>query len=211
MLAAKGIEIDKSVAEKAQLASALAALGNAAEAASAGQIAPLDWSRLFTGREPAPLAMRRFVLVQPALDYASLAPASAAITTIRETAARLGLTPENGVRVRLTGDPVIRDEEFSMVFGGAISENILSLLSVAALLWLGLRSMRLILPMLVVLILGLVVTAAFGALFIGPYNPLSIAFAVMFIGLAVDFAIQYSVCLREQRHRLRSEPLSSAL
>ena len=113
--------------------------------------------------------------------------------------------------MRLTGDPVIRDEEFSMVFSGAISENILSLLSVAALLWLGLRTMRLILPMLLVLILGLVVTAAFGALFIGPYNPLSIAFAVMFIGLAVDFAIQYSVCLREQRHRLRSEPLSSAL
>ena len=125
--------------------------------------------------------------------------------------ARLGLTDETGVRVRLTGSPVIRDEEFSTVFGGAISENILSLLSVAALLWLGLRSMRLILPMLGVLVLGLVVTAAFGTLFIGPYNPLSIAFAVLFIGLAVDFAIQYSVCLREQRHRLRSEPLGSAL
>ena len=83
---------------------------------------------------------------------------------------------------------MIRDEEFSTVFGGAISENILSLLSVAALLWLGLRSMRLILPMLGMLVLGLAVTAAFGTLFVGPYNPLSIAFAVLFIGLAVDFA-----------------------
>ena len=64
-----------SCGEKAQLASALAALGNAAEAASALQIAPLDWSRLFTGREPVGHAMRRFVLVQPVLDYTSLAPA----------------------------------------------------------------------------------------------------------------------------------------
>ena len=34
------------------------------------------------------------------------------------------------MRVRLTGNPVIRDEEFSTVFGGAITENILSLLAV---------------------------------------------------------------------------------
>ena len=193
--------------DAAQLASALAALGDAAEAATAGRIAPLDWSRLFTGRAPEPLALRRFVLVQPALDYSGLAPAGAAIATIRDAVARLGLEDGGGVRIRLTGSPVIRDEEFATVFGGAISENILSLLSVAALLWLGLRSLRLILPMLGVLVLGLAVTAAFGTLFVGPYNPLSIAFAVLFIGLAVDFAIQYSVCLREQRHRLRSEPL----
>ena len=210
-LVAEGVERGTPGADVAQLAFALTALGDAAEAATAGRIAPLDWSRLFTGRAPEPLALRRFVLVRPALDYSGLAPASAAIATIRDAVARLDLEDEAGVRVRLTGSPVIRDEEFSTVFGGAISENILSLLSVAALLWLGLRSMRLILPMLGVLVLGLAVTAAFGTLFIGPYNPLSIAFAVLFIGLAVDFAIQYSVCLREQRHRLRSEPLASAL
>ena len=210
-LIAEGMEKRDLALDTAQLTNALGELGAAAEAALAGRVAPLDWARLFTGREPSALALRRFVLVQPALDYSGLAPAAAAIAAIREAVARLDLTAESGVTVRLTGNPVIRDEEFSTVFGGAIAENILSLLSVAALLWLGLRSMRLILPMLVVLVLGLVVTAAFGALVVGPYNPLSIAFAVLFIGLAVDFAIQYSVCLREQRHRLRTEPLEGAL
>ncbi len=210
-LIAEGIAKGEAGGDPDQVASAMAGLATAAEAALAGRTEPIDWTRLFTGREPEALALRRFVLVRPALDFAGLTPAAAATAMIRDATARLELTESNGVRVRLTGNPVIRDEEFSTVFGGAIVENILSLLSVAALLWLGLRSARLILPMLVVLVLGLVVTAAFGALFVGPYNPLSIAFAVLFIGLAVDFAIQYSVCLREQRHRLRTEPLDSAL
>jgi hopanoid biosynthesis associated RND transporter like protein HpnN len=208
---AEGMERDETSIEPAQLILALDGLAGAAEAALAGRVAPLDWSKLFTGRDPEPLALRRFVLVQPLPDFSGIAPSRAATEAIREAIARLGLDAEEGARLRLTGSPVIRDEEFSTVFGGAIVENILSLLSVAALLWLGLRSLRLILPMLMVLVLGLVLTGAFGALFVGPYNPLSIAFAVLFIGLAVDFAIQYSVCLREQRHRLRSEPLDQAL
>jgi hypothetical protein len=212
-LAAEGMARGETAqADAATLAAALTRLAEAAEAAAAGRVAPLDWPALFTGEAaPDPLALRRFVLVQPVLDFAALAPAAEATAAVREAARALGLTPETGVRVRLTGDLVMGDEEFSTVFGGAILENVLSLLSVGLLLWLGLRSGRLILPMLGVLVLGLVVTAAFGAVFVGPYNPLSIAFAVLFIGLGVDFAIQYAVCLREQRHRLREEPLERAL
>lgn len=210
-LVAEGMERGEAGGDPGQVAEALASLAAAAEAAPGGHPAPLDWARLFTGRAPEPAALRRFVLARPALDYTNLAPAMGAIAAIR--AAVAGLEPDiaRGATVRLTGNPVIRDEEFSTVFGGAIWENILSFLSVALLLWMGLRSGRLILPMLGVLLLGLALTAAFGALFVGPYNPLSIAFAVLFVGLAVDFAIQYSVCLREQRHRLASEPLERAL
>jgi hopanoid biosynthesis associated RND transporter like protein HpnN len=190
---------------------ALAAVAGSAEAAAAGRLAPLDWATLFTGRTPDPLSLRRFILVKPVPDYGALAPVSAATEAVRAEAARLGLTPENGVRVRLTGDLVMGDEEFSSVFGGAIAENLLSLLSVAVLLWMGLRSGRLIFPILGTLVLGLPVTAAFGLLAVGPFNPLSIAFAVLFIGFGVDFGIQYAVCLREQRHRLQDQTLRPAL
>ena len=208
-LAAEGVA--RAEADAAVLGPAIEALARTAEAAAAGRFAPLDWTTLFTGQQPDPLALRRFVLVQPRLDFMALAPAGEATAAVRDAASRLGLTPENGVRIRLTGEIVMGDEEFSTVFGGAILENILSLASVALLLWMGLRSGRLILPMLGTLVLGLVVTLAFGALFVGPYNPLSIAFAVLFIGLGVDFGIQYAVCLREQRHRLRDQPLDAAL
>jgi hopanoid biosynthesis associated RND transporter like protein HpnN len=210
-LIAQAMERGEANGDPGQVAYALTELGDAAEAAAAGRVAPLDWSQLFTGRAPEALALRRFVLARPKLDYSNLAPGNAATTAIRDAIARLGLNAEAGVRVRMTGNIVMRDEEFSTVFGGAISENLISLFSVAGLLWLGLRSLRLITPMLGVLVLGLVVTAAFGALVVGPYNPLSIAFAVLFIGLGVDFAIHYAVCLREQRLRLRTEPLESAL
>ena len=47
---------------------------------------------------------------------------------VRATVASLGLTPTHGLRVRLTGEVVMGDEEFASVFGGAIVENMLSLL-----------------------------------------------------------------------------------
>ncbi|TDH61603.1 hopanoid biosynthesis-associated RND transporter HpnN [Dankookia rubra] len=193
------------------LGPALAALAGSAEAAADGRFLPLDWARLFTGQAPDPLALRRFILVKPVPDYGALAPVSAAVDAVRAEAARLGLTAENGVHIRLTGDLVMADEEFSTVFGSAIVENILSLVAVAVLLWLGLRSGRLIFPILGTLVLGLPITAAFGLLVVGPFNPLSIAFAVLFIGFGVDFGIQFAVSLREQRYRLADQPLPAAL
>ncbi len=208
-LLAEGIA--RGTADPALLDPPLLALAAAAEAANAGRIAPLDWSRLFTGQPPDPLALRRFVLARPRLDFMALAPGGTATEIIRATAAGLGLTETAGIRVRLTGEVVMGDEEFASVFDGAIEENLLSLVSVGLLLWLGLRSGRLIWPMLGTLVLGLVATAAFGLVAIGPFNPLSIAFAVLFIGLGVDFGIQYAVCFREQRHRLADQPLEAAL
>ena len=73
-LVAEGVERGTPGADLAQLAVALTALGDAAEAATPGRIAPLDWSRLFTGRAPEALALRRFVLVRPALDYSRPRP-----------------------------------------------------------------------------------------------------------------------------------------
>ncbi|NOG69994.1 MMPL family transporter [Roseicella sp. DB1501] len=208
-LLAEGLQ--RGEGDPAVLRPALEALATTVEGTAAGRFAPLDWSRLFTGKPPDPLALRRFVLVQPVPDYGALAPVAAATSAVRAAAARLGLTPEHGVRVRLTGDLVMGDEEFSTVFGGAITENILSFTAVAFLLWLGLRSGRLIFPILGTLVLGLPITAAFGLLVVGPFNPLSIAFAVLFIGFGVDFGIQFAVSLREQRYELADRPLPEAL
>ncbi|MDO9710780.1 MMPL family transporter [Paracraurococcus lichenis] len=208
-LVAEGLK--RGEGDPAVLRPALGALSASAEAAAAGRLAPLDWAALFTGRAPDPVAFRQFVLVKPVPDYGALAPVAAATDAVRAEAARLGLSPENGVRVRLTGDLVMSDEEFSTVFGSAIVENLLSLVAVAFLLWLGLRSGRLIFPILGTLVLGLPITAAFGLLVVGPFNPLSIAFAVLFIGFGVDFGIQYAVSLREYRYELADRPLPEAL
>ena len=72
----------------------------------------------------------------------------------------------------------------------------------ALLLWLALRSVRIIFAILLTLVVGLGVTAAFGLAGRGPFNPISLAFAVLFIGLGVDFGIQFAVRYRAERHAL---------
>jgi len=196
----KGVE--RGETQLSTLGPALHAVDGAAEAAVAGKVEPPDWGTLFTGREAGPLELRRFVLVQPKLDFTALSPGAAAEDAIRATIARLNLTPEHGVRVRLTGQVPMADEEFATVAEGAVRNTLLSFSLVALLLWLALRSLALIVPVLVTLALGLLLTAAFGVLAIGPYNPLSIAFAVLFIGLGVDFGIQFTVRYRQRRYML---------
>ena len=69
-------------------------------------------------------------------------------------------------------------------------------------LWLALRSVRIVLAVVITLLAGLVVTTALGLLLVGAFNPISVAFAVLFVGLGADFAIQFSVRYRAQRHEL---------
>src|SRR4030095_17039814 len=62
-----------------------------------------------------------------------------------------------------------------------------------------LKSARIILAVFFNLIVGLAITAALGFLLVGPLNLISIAFAVLFVGLGVDFGIQFSVRYRADR------------
>ena len=135
------------------------------------------------------------------MDAASLAPAGAAIRLVREMAAAADLSAENGFTVRLTGSPALETEELATVSRGAGTAGLLSLVLVAALLWWGLHSLRLIAAVLTTLIAGLITTAGFATLAIGHLNLISVAFAVLFVGLAVDFGIHFTLRYREAADR----------
>jgi uncharacterized protein len=77
---------------------------------------------------------------------------------------------------------------------------------VCAILLLALRSAKLAGAILATLAAGLALTAGFAALAIGSLNLISVAFGVLFVGLAVDFGIQFSVRYRDQRHRIGDLP-----
>jgi hopanoid biosynthesis associated RND transporter like protein HpnN len=198
-LMAEGLARGETTPER--LEAPLAALAAAAEAARAGRLAPPDWRALLTGRDPRPAELRRFVIIQPALDYGQLSAGAAASEVVRAEAARLGFA-ERGVRLRLTGHVAMADEEFATIAEGAWASTLLSFLLVGLLLWMALRSWRLIWPLLALTVAGILWTAAFGILAVGAFNPLSIAFAVMFIGLGVDFGTQYAVQYRAENARL---------
>ncbi|HEX3342317.1 MAG TPA: MMPL family transporter [Pseudolabrys sp.] len=194
----EGIGLGKSKLE--DLRPALVAIADALELIARGKDPAFSWRRLITGRAPEPSELRRFVNIQPVLDFDDLQPGRKATAAIRETASGLGLTSERGVTVRLTGSVALSDEEFSTVADGAALNGVVTLLLVVFVLWLALKRARIILAVLVSLVIGLTVTAAVGLWMVGALNLISVAFAVLFVGLGVDFGIQFSVRYRAERH-----------
>jgi hopanoid biosynthesis associated RND transporter like protein HpnN len=92
------------------------------------------------------------------------------------------------------------DEEFASVQQGALVNGIGTLVIVLVILWLALKSARIIAAVFINLFVGLSITAALGLMMVGTLNMISVAFAVLFVGLGVDFAIQFSVRYRAERH-----------
>ena len=199
-----GLAVDEAAKDNGgqpiEIAAVMAAMTDVAHAQALGQWRDMSWRKLMsgpaTGGDEA-TANRRVLLIQPALDFASLAPAAAAMEGVREAAIDLGLTPENGVRVRLTGSAALSHEELKSVEKGMGLAGIVSLVLVVGLLSIGLRSRGLVIATLATLIMGLVWTAGFAILALGTLNLISVAFAVLFIGLSVDFGIHYGLRYKE--------------
>ncbi len=166
----------------------------------AGRPASFSWLVLMNGKPATASDLRRFIEVKPILDFNALEPGLAASTAIRRAATDLKLDEKFGARVRLTGDVAIADEEFGSLKQGALLNGTLTILVVLIILWLALRSGKIILGVFFSLIVGLAMTAALGLLMVGAFNLISIAFAVLFVGIGVDFGLQFSVRYRAERH-----------
>lgn len=167
-------------------------------AARARNGAPLaaSWSSLLLGPEAAPA--RRLILVQGRLDGDEQAVGGDTSRVIRETARALGLTAENGYRVRLTGRGPLSAEEVDGLSADLQRAGLIALALVAVVMWLGFRSFRLIAIGIATLLTGLAWTAGFAAFAVGSLNLLSAVFAVLFIGLGIDFAIHFALRFREE-------------
>ena len=105
--------------------------------------------------------------------------------------------------MRLTGRIALADEEFATVKDGALLNTSLTIIAVLIILWVALRSGRIILAVFLSLMVGLAITAALGLIMVGAFNLISVAFAVLFVGIGVDFGIQFSVRYRAERHEHR--------
>ncbi len=178
------------------------------EALLAGKPATMNWGNLFSGLAPPGVSNRAMVLAQPKLDLTALEQGAPATAFIREGARELGLTPENGYRVRLTGQVPLNDEELATVAEGTGISGILSVVLVTILLFMGLGSGRLVFATLVTLVVGLVLTLGWAAISVGELNMISVAFAVMFVGIAVDFGIQFCMRYRAERHARGDDAVS---
>lgn len=185
-----------------QVEPVLALVTDTARSVVAGRPRPLSLQGLMAGGSPD---TRRLVLIRPRLDHASLVPGEAASRALRAAAAGLP------AQVRLTGAVALTDDNFRSVAQGVAPMLLLSLALVAALLLLAVGSIRIAAAIGATLVAGLVFTSAFAALAVGVLNPLSVAFVVLFLGLAVDFGIQFAVRFRDDHYRLGDADSAMAL
>jgi hopanoid biosynthesis associated RND transporter like protein HpnN len=190
------------------LATLFARSADTVDAVLAGKPAAFSW-RALVDTEAARQPARSFITVTPVLNYAALQAGADASTAIRAAVQALELQRRYGAVVRLTGAQPLADEEFASVADGAAVNGIITLIVVLGILWLALRSMRMILAVFVTLAVGLPVTTALGLMMVGSLNMISVAFMVLFVGLGADFAIQYGVKYREEH--FRDERLDHAL
>ena len=178
-------------------------------AAADGHPVPLSWQRLLSGPVADLGGPYRFVLAQPVEDYGALQPGGAATAALRAAAASQEFVQSGQARVRVTGSVALADEEFATVAQGAAVGLAGSLALVVVWLAFAVRSWRMIVPILLTLVLGLLLTTAFATLTSSPLNLISVAFAILFVGIAVDFAIQF--CVRVRAAQLQAPDLQTAL
>jgi hopanoid biosynthesis associated RND transporter like protein HpnN len=198
---ARLIQIGANQGALEQSAALVGQLGDTVERVLAGEPAAMSWQRLLSNKAAEPGELRRFVLVDPVLDYEALQPSGKATARIRSVAAELGLTPANGTRIRLTGAAPLADEEFASIEEGAPLHLGLTVLAIAVILYLALKSGRIIFAVLATTLAGLVMTVGVGLLMVGRFNVISVAVAALFLGLGVDFGIQVAVRYRDERFR----------
>jgi len=160
-----------------------------------------SWRELVSDKPLTDADRRSFIEFRPILDFNALEPGKDATDAIRQAAQDLNLAGEFGARVRLTGPVPIANEEFATVADGAIFNGIGTVLVVLLILWMALHSAKIISAVFLNLFIGLSITTAAGLWMVGSLNLLSIAFAVLFVGLGVDFGIQYSVRYRSERFK----------
>ena len=194
-----GVELEKITLDA--MLRPLTATADTVESVMAHKRVNFSWHELLAGTEGGEAnTKRKFIDIQPELDFSALEPGKRATDAIRQAVTDLKLPENYGARVRLTGPVPIADEEFATVQEGMLVNGVATVAIVLVILWLALKSGRIIFAVSLNLMVGLAITAALGFLVVGPLNLISIAFAVLFVGLGVDFGIQFSVRYRADRY-----------
>jgi len=136
-----------------------------------------------------------FINVSPRFDFTQIRPAENAIKAIRKAIAEIQQPDLPAVKVWVTGEPGLEDDELLGMSSGTFNASIFSIVLVFVILLIAYHtSILLTLATLFTLALGMVFCGAFAAISVKELNLISVAFAVSNIGLGVEYAIHF--CLR---------------
>lgn len=140
---------------------------------------------------------QQVITVLPVKEQGSFVPAEKAIQVTRAALDEILGKPEfKGIKAGLTGVPVLEYEEMATSQRDIELATILSLSLTVILLLFAFRGVLNVIAAMVSLIVGICLSFGFATLAVGHLNILSMVFAIMLIGLGVEYGIQ--VVLRYQ-------------
>ncbi len=177
-----------------------------------GENSLLSWEELIAEKKISHSSPKNgFIIVLPKFDYAKIRPAENAIESIRKKVAEIQDPNLPTVKVWVTGEVGLEDDELLGMSAGTFTATILSIVLVAFILLVAYRSVVLSLATFVTIGLGMLFCAAFAAFSVQKLNLISVAFAVSNIGLGVEYAIHFCLRYRDnllhhinKEHALRS-------
>ena len=193
----KIVSQEDDIEQKTKLAPVLDRLAQTIESSAANLSRPVSWQKLILGDAVAADASRQFIILDPILDHAKAIGGTASVEAIYRIRDEMGLHKASGVKIRLTGDVVLNYENLLTLNKGMGLTTLISFLLVAIAVMIGLGSGRLVFASLITLLIGFIWTLGFAIFFVGHLNLISVAFGVLFIGLGIDYSIQYCLRYRE--------------
>jgi len=135
----------------------------------------------------------------PVRTMEGFVPAGAAISVIRAEIARLKKLPEfKGVTVGLTGSPVLENEEMATSQKDIALATVVSLLLTVILLILAFRGLLNVCAAMVTLLVAISLSFGFATAAVGHLNILSMVFAIMLIGIGIEYGIQLVLRYQEE-------------
>ena len=153
---------------------------------------PINWDSLI--EEPNPgIVANQVVFLQPKLNFTKLIPGEESIEIINKIISETKKEVIDPFHVTITGGAALAYDELKSVSNGTKTSGVLALLFVLIILFIAFKSISIIFAICANLLAGLMLTATYATLAVGTLNMISIAFAVLYIGLAVDFAIH--ICM----------------
>lgn len=197
--AAGGAADEPDNAAAADLALPLTRLDEAVSASLAGKPAFFSWQQLFAGKGNLVPPTRAVLMAYPHLNYGALKPGEEAVDAIHAKAKELHIDEAHGLRLGVTGEIPLADEEFGTIEDSMGPIGIIMAAAMLLTLWFATRSAKTVLAIVVTIVAGLIMATAAGLLSAGRLNVISLAFIPLYVGLGVDFGIQVSVRFNAER------------
>ena len=141
----------------------------------------------------------QILTVTPVEKSGSFVPAEEAIATVRREIELLKKLPEfKGVTVGLTGVPVLEHEEMTTSQRDITLATVVSLILTVILLLVAFRGLSTMLAAMISLGVAISLSFGFATLAVGHLNILSMVFAIMLIGIGIEYGIQVVLRYKEE-------------